>query len=368
MAPESRALTAPPTGRAHLSNDELNGQLAAARARLQPKLAAVDLAGIGLSAYNQRYLRHKLAVLESELRQVSDLLRLCVSGTSVPLRDVTILDYGGGSGVISLLAKELGIGTVIYNDIYDVSCADVGLLADAINLQLDHIVCGDIDDVLTHLRAGRLELNAVVSYDVLEHIYDIPAFFRELATAPRAASDFRLVMASGANIKNRHYVRYATNVQLTDELRGTEPEWGHKDRDAVRPFLEIRRELIRASAPQLDSAQVDKLARATRGLRQDEIDRAVAEYVETGSISYRLDHPTNTCDPYTGNWSEHLMDPDWLEKVLHDAGFAARVRPGLYAPVGNGLRPTVKRVLNVAIRLTGRRALALAPYYVVYAG
>jgi hypothetical protein len=355
-------------GSGPIGKREVTRQLAAARARLERKLNDVDLATVGLSEYNQRYLKHKLSVVEGELQQVSDLLTMCLADSAVPLDRFTLLDYGGGSGVISLLAKELGIGTVVYNDIYDVSCRDASALADAVGVQLDGVVCGDIDQVLAYLREQGRELNAVVSYDVLEHIYDVPSFFRALATAPTSERFFRLVFASGANIKNARYVRYATKVQTTDELEGTEPEWGHKERDAVRPFLEIRRELIAAAAPDLDSAQVDQLARATRGLRRDDIERAVAEHRERGEISYRADHPTNTCDPYTGNWSEHLMDPAWLERVVREAGFDATIEAGRYATAGGGAKAAAKRLLNSGIAVLGPRALAVAPYYVVYAG
>jgi hypothetical protein len=353
-------------GTGTLDRREVKRRLAAARSRLQRKLGDVDLAAVGLSPYNQRYLTHKLSVIEGELQQVADLLTMCLADSPIPLDRFTLLDYGGGSGVISLLAKELGVGTVVYNDIYDVSCKDAAALAGAIGMQLDGVVCGDVDDVLAYLRAQGHELNAVVSYDVLEHIYDVPSFFGALVTAPMSKRFFRLVFASGANIKNARYVRYATRVQTTDELEGTEPEWGHKERDAVRPFLEIRRELIGAAAPDLASEQVDELARATRGLRRDDIERAVGEYREHGAISYRPDHPTNTCDPYTGNWSEHLMDPAWLERIVRDAGFDAAVEAGRYATAGGGLKPAAKRLLNAAIGALGARALPIAPYYVVY--
>ena len=37
----------------------------------------------------------------------------------MPLNKFTFIEYGGGTGLLSLLAKECNIGTVIYNDIYD---------------------------------------------------------------------------------------------------------------------------------------------------------------------------------------------------------------------------------------------------------
>lgn len=344
--------------------DALAGELAAARLRLKDRLAQVDLAGLGVSEYNQRYLGRKLHAVDGALRETEQLLMLGLADAAVPLDEFTMLDYGGGSGLISLLAKELGVGTVVYNDIYDVSCEDVRRISAAIGLPLDHVVCGDIDDVVAYLGEHSLELDGVVSYDVLEHIYDVGAHFRSLAAAP---GSFRIVYGSGANIKNPRYVRATTKVHVRNELEGTTPEWGHKERDTVRPFLEIRRELIAAAAPELREDEVDSLARATRGLRQDDVERAVAEYVERGSITYRPDHPTNTCDPYTGNWSEHLMEPSWLEEVVSRAGFAVEIRAGRYVVDGGREPKTVaKRALNAAIGALGARALPVAPYYVVY--
>lgn len=39
------------------------------------------------------------------------------------------VDYGAGTGIMSLLAREMGFGAVLYVDIYDVSCRDAELIA-----------------------------------------------------------------------------------------------------------------------------------------------------------------------------------------------------------------------------------------------
>jgi hypothetical protein len=46
------------------------------------------------------------------------------------------------------------------------------------------------------------------------------------------------------------------------------------------------------------------LAKKTRGLMKDDIEKLVEEYIASGKITYQPDHPTNTCDPYTGNWAD----------------------------------------------------------------
>jgi SAM-dependent methyltransferase len=350
-----------------MADDDLEQQLASGRRRLRQKLRELDLESAGLSDYNRRYLGQKLAGVDAQLELDADLLRLCLASWTRPLRDFVLVDYGGGTGILAFLAKEIGIGTVVYEDIYDVSCRDADRVARMLDLELDHVVCGDVEELVSMLHANGLAVNAIASYDVLEHIYDVQAHFQELARAPMSAEYFRLVYGSGANIKNRRYVRTVMKVQRAEEYEDRPHEWGHKERDTLRAFLDIRREVIAEYAPELSGEQVEWLARATRGLRKDDIERTVDEYRSTGTVSYRPDHPTNTCDPITGNWSEHLMEPHWIEGVLRDAGFEGHTLAGRYSVSGSRPKRAAKQVLNVAIRIFGRRALAIAPFYVIYA-
>ena len=49
-------------------------------------------------------------------------------------------------------------------------------------------------------------------------------------------------------------------------------------------------------------------------------------------------HPTNTCDPRTGNWAEHLMDLGTLRKKLAARGFESRILTGYYGSSTNPAR------------------------------
>jgi len=146
--------------------------------------------------------------LDSSLERYGYLIYLSVNNSSVAPEDFVIVDYGGGSGILSFLAKETGIGTVIYNDIYDVSCNDVTLLSRILELPLDHIVCGDIDEVISYLYRNHISIDCITSYDVLEHIYNVELHFRKLRSL--SERHFRLVYASAANMLNQNYVRGVT--------------------------------------------------------------------------------------------------------------------------------------------------------------
>jgi hypothetical protein len=155
--------------------------------------------------------------------------------------------------------------------------------------------------------------------------------------------------------------------QIEFEYKNREKKWGHKERDCVRAYFDVRKEMISAYAPDLSSQEVEQLSRSTRGLIKSEIEKCVDEYLQRGSIGYRPDHPTNTCDPYTGNWCEHLIRTRWLEQVLEDAGFLVEILPGYYSASGSLPRKGVKLLLNATIHLVGRWSLFFAPYYVVCA-
>ena len=81
---------------------------------------------------------------------------------------------------MSFLAKEIGIGKVIYNDIYDISCDDVKVLSSHLRLPIDYIVHGGIDELISFSNQIDTPVDALVSYDVIEHIYDIYGFLGKL--------------------------------------------------------------------------------------------------------------------------------------------------------------------------------------------
>ena len=116
-----------------------------------------------------------------------------------------------------------------------------------------------------------------------------------------------------------------------------------------------------------DAIAIERLAVASRGLAGADVHSAVDRFVETGAYPPELEHPTNTCDPLTGNWAEHFMDPFALATVLAREGFVVRVDGGYYGRSDAFLKRQAGRVLNVGIRSLGSRRLGLAPYYAIVA-
>jgi len=343
----------------------LKKQIELGQNRLFEKLNNLDVPSLNISEYNKRYLGTKLANLRCKLELYGNLIYRSLIDTPIPTEEFILVDYGGGSGLFSFLASEMGIGTIIYNDIYDLSCQDVSELSEALNLKLDHVVHGDIEDLISYLKNKSISINAISSYDVIEHIYDIELHFKKLRSL--SEHPFRIVYASNTNIENPLYVRSVTKEQLDAEYRTRDKKWGHKERDTLQGFLEVRKNIIVEYAPDLTTKQVEHLAHATRGLIKMDIEKAADEFRLKGKISYQIAHPTNTCDPLTGNWWEHLMEFSWLEQVISKAGFDVNIFPGTHTICGSLLKKTIKFILYMTIKISGRRGMFFAPFYVVCA-
>jgi len=209
-----------------VENNQLKEKIIAAEKHLYEKLINLDPKALNISEYNQRKLVLKIAGLKGVLRLYGTLLYLSLNNRRISPEESVLVDYGGGSGLISFLGAEMGIGTIIYNDIYESSCMDVRSLSNALGLTLGHIVCGDVDGLVSYLESNSISIDAITSYDVLEHIYDVKSHFEKLSSLSN--SKFRLIYASGANIASPVYVHSVRKRQINAEYNNREKGWGHK--------------------------------------------------------------------------------------------------------------------------------------------
>lgn len=354
---------------AHLpKKHELLRHINSAASRLFHKLKHLDVDSLHISHYNKRYLGDHLRNIHSTLQRYSYILSWSVAHSNTPLNKFVFLDYGGGSGILSLLAKELKIGTVIYNDCYDVSCKDATIIAESIKNQADYYVLGDIDDVLRFFRAKNINCNSVASNDVIEHIYDIDSFCKKMPCL--SGGQLTVVMSSGANMLHPLIRRTEMRKQRELEYKDRDKTWGHKERDCVRAYRNVRREIIVKHLEHLDKRltqnEVEQLTNKTRGLIEADIRECVNEYVRTGKFPHDPSHPTNTCDPCTGNWAEHLMDPNYLANMLSQEGFRVEILSGNYGRSQSIAKRFIGGVLNACIYRFKKQGIRLAPFYTVY--
>ena len=141
--------------------------------------------------------------------------------------------------------------------------------------------------------------------------------------------------------------------QLEVEYHDREKKWGHKERDCLMSYLKIRKTIISDYIERFSDNSEDndiaQLARNTRGMDKADIEKATIEYLETGSFPPPPTHPTNTCDPYTGNWMEHLFDPYQVADTLSQTGFKMQVLSGYYGCSNSHIKRFLGTVLNSLI-------------------
>ena len=333
-----------------------------AQSRLWTRLISVDWAQLDVSEYTRRYVMSQL-VSSAYLGTFTQVLAQAANDWSRDLKEMSLLELGGGTGLQSLLAIEAGVGHVTFNDIYDGSCRDVAIIANAVGLEIPVVICGDAPQLVETINASDRVPDRVISYDVLEHIYDISSHFREMAKLN--AGDLRLFYASGANAYNPRYVHQVKKIQIQVDQSGQDATPEHKDRDSLLPYRQIRSSIIRNAAPHLDDKTVLELAERSRGLRIGDIETAVLDPYLNGLPTYAPSHPTNTCDPMTGNWCEQLLSFEDINSMAKASGLRAQFGFGRYATSGHQPQDFVRRSLNLAMGMLGRHGLRLAPYYFV---
>jgi SAM-dependent methyltransferase len=276
------------------------------------------------------------------------------------IEKATIVDYGAGTGVLAMLAKEVGFGRVIYNDIYDISCKDAEAIAVKALAQANDYVCGDINALQTYFTTNNQPCDIMVSRNVIEHIYSLENYFKELSNFQN--QELTLFFATTANIKNPLTVWYTQRIQRMLEFKGMTTKWG-KERDSLKPYLQSRKEIIKAHFSGLSQNQIEILATETRGLIKDEIISFSKDYIDSGTLKKSLVNGCNTCDPYTGNWAEHLVETEEYKQLFTKNGFSFTIENGFYntnyaAKWLNLITPLVNR----SITALGQYGIYLAPF------
>ena len=122
-------------------------------------------------------------------------------------------------------------------------------------------------------------------------------------------------------------------------------------------------EHLKSINKKISREELDILSKNTRGLIKSDIIEHVENYSKNREMPAMLFHPTNTCDPITGNWCEHLMDPYHLAMILANTGYISRVLPGYWGSTRSFAKRILFQCLNQSISIFGLRT---SPYYIVY--
>lgn len=332
----------------------------AAAERLLHKLQSFDPDSQPISEYNREYLKRHMGNLPATLTHYAALLAWTVKKAECSLSDLSLLEHGGGTGLLCLLARELGVGRVCYNDLFETSARDAESIATAMGLRADHYFSGDETETLKEATESGVTFNAVVSNNVFEHVYDPSSSFQTWCSHP----SLRVLIASTTANPFNPKVHFSLALEQWRREHFDRPEFrGHKENDSLRAYHTIRRRIIEEYAPELCVHETRILSCRTRGLCREDIISAVENYRDHRILPPALSHPTNTCDPLTGNWTEHLVYPPKMLKSLRQAGFRASLLPGFYICAGAGkIKSFICRILNRWISTRGPLGFTAAPF------
>ncbi|APU61651.1 methyltransferase domain-containing protein [Clostridium botulinum] len=306
-----------------LKNHKMDNKIVESKRILFKKLRNIDIKSLKISDYNKRYLSEIINDAKFFLQVYSEILQSIITKINKPLDEVNFIDYGGGTGILSILAKEVGFGNVYYNDIYDVSCCDAKEIASKLGYNIKDYICGDLKQVIKYCNENKICFDCLGNFDVLEHIYNLKKFFSNIRYI--SENSMVLSMFTTANPYNKEIVEKLTQQHKKIEYEERVKVYGCKERDSLKAYFHIRIEIIKqyleSKSIYLDDNKIKELSNVTKGKDKNDIIRILDGFLKTNNLPDNNDKfSSNTCDPYTGNWAEHLIDFEELISYIQKLG------------------------------------------------
>jgi hypothetical protein len=304
-----------------------------------------DASLIADQPYPTYYFEQLKSTLDYTLHIYADLLHQTINQTAINKSECHLIDYGAGNGLLGLFAKYAGFKAVMINERDPEFLSFSKKLAAIHHIDIDYFSCHDLlEDANIFL---DFKPDAIVATDVIEHIYDLDLFFERCKWLnPNLVSGFTTASNPMHPIKSRKLM----SLQRKDEYTGNSGPF-----EPHLPFFEIRQSIINALLPSLDQHSLYEWTKRTRGLHRNDIELAVIHWKKTGNMPLTIQHPTNTCHPETGSWTERLLPISVYQSIAEKSGFQCCVQPGYYNVYHTYIKKIISHTLNKAIQLTGKR-------------
>lgn len=308
-------------------------------------LRHIDYDSLCISDYSRNYIKRMLPVMDYYTdiynRCLDDMLRR----VGKPASEVCIVDYGGGHGFFSILAKQRGVGSVVYIDYNPKASETVSAVANKVGIGPDIVLTGDSATLRDWCKCNCVSPDALMGMDVIEHIYRLDSFFADVYDMnPK----IRMLFTTGSTPYNPIVVHRLHRFMEMDE---------YGDGDFVG-FLELRCKYIVKKFPSMDDRTLDRWAKCTRGLKYSDIEAAVSN----GS-PFDVGDAYNTCDPVTGSWTERILPIRTYRNYAKCHGALVKVDKGFYNAHRNGIKGLLSQGLNALLHLPG--TLFIAPFIIL---
>jgi len=298
--------------------------------------------------YPRRYLQHLLLHKKYFLSIYSQLLHEACSSAKLDPSQSSFIDYGAGNGLLGLFAKHCGFNQVYINDLDKDFLHAARMLSAQLNIQVDGFIEGDINAVKDY--PFNKVPSIIAGTDVIEHIYDLDHLFEEIKNINQGMVS---VFTTASNPANKIKVKQLMALQQKDEWEGSDGN-NTADPTAHLSYYSIRKQIISNKWPEIREKELDILSKATRGLVKKDIESVIDGYLRHGEIPLPISHPTNTCHPVTGSWTERILSIKEYEEIYDKHGFMLKVYNGFYNDKDGGLKQIVNKLLNGIVSIMGK--------------
>lgn len=324
---------------------------------LLTSLSQIKPRELDIPSDSRKALRRLLDVAEYNLEICRTALdRVLMMCNKAPQQTI-LVDYCGGAGVLSFLAKMSGFGRVIYVDSSPDAVKTVHELSRRLDVAPDVVIEGGSEMLARWCRDKNIVPDALVSVDVIQQVYVLDELFADIhSMAPR----IKMVFTTISNPFNKKTVRRLHKAMDRNE----------KGHGLTKGYRQMRRDYIHKIHSDMPDRLLDFWADNTRGLKYDDVARAI----EAQAPNLLLD-PHNTCDPATGLWTDRVMPVDDYSQLLQPYGWCLLVLPGRCNVHCHGPKAWIRRRRNKRIdrapkeepdgmgeRRRMRRALKVAPF------
>jgi 2-polyprenyl-3-methyl-5-hydroxy-6-metoxy-1,4-benzoquinol methylase len=303
---------------------------------LYHKLADLPVTELGFPEMALSYYQsHHHERLFFSVQTAAELLYRSILMKNKPLEELIIMDYGAGVGSLYLLAKMIGCKMAIYNDIVEDLTKASKITGDFLNIDVDLYITADHRGTIEQLNQKGISCDIIVSRNVVEHIYDLGNFYRDMA---KGQPDALLYFSTTANYQNPAMLWYHKKMH-----KAYEQEYRPK-----------REKIIHNIMPALTGSELDKVTTATRGLAAEDLVMAVKQYQEKGTLPDPSIFYTNTCAPETGIWAENILPIQDYQKIIETKGYKLSILPAFWdTHYSSGIKNIFAKTMNVITRMLG---------------
>lgn len=300
-------------------------------------IKSIDFRSLPVSDYNRSYIMRMLPAIDYYVDIYEQSLGRLLSRTSANPHDLVLVDYGGGHGFFSIVAKLSGIGRVVYVDINPMSVQAATAVKEAAGIGADLFLQGDSSTLRKWCSSQGVKPHMLAGFDVIEHIYRLEPFFADVfAINPH----IQILFTTASNPCNPFVRHHLHKAMRADEF-------------SAGGFRQLRRLHIAQLYPDTPQSELDRLADATRGLSFADIDKLLCNPHASLDSSPTIPKPPfpNTCDPVTGSWTERILPISAYRSLLAPYGRRVSVNNGFYNSRRRGAKGIASSIINPLLHL-----------------